>query len=600
MNACKIGVNLHTDEHISLEPRMHIIMACRIMVMSEPLSHNDFLKPGVHYVEFIQPEDFLEKLQYYLVHDEEREKIALNAFSLIQKELSARVVFPMLINFLLNHHKPTGLFRNYTAVKPDALEGKANQVFESSDRLNKVFGMEIETMGLGQFLLKRYRLLKDSLLPSGMFRRTIYERFLWKIKELLGIHPNPLGETILRRCQQIKESILPFNSKYRAIYEKLLTPVKKLIKKKATEKSPYRNRKSLKAVLQASFLEHNINPKLKPNIAFIIPSQSISGGTMVICQHANRLIKKGYSVILFDNSSQENRSKLDWFPDLLPKVIPINKIIIDCYIDIVIATHWNTAFTAIDFPARRKVYFVQSDETRFNPPGSIEAQLSHQTYTFDFEFVVIARWLQKWLKDNFGKNAYYVPNGLDTSLFYPDKPLEPKNDKLRVLLEGPIDVPFKGMREAFQVVDRMDCEVWCVSSSGRPKHSWHCDKFFEKVPVQEMRRIYSSCDVLLKMSKVEGLFMPPLEMMACGGTVVTNKVTGYDEYIIDGYNGLVVEQGDIESARTKLSQLNKDRTLLKKLIQGGLKTAKNWSWEESNKRLEELICSDNFSVLRDI
>jgi len=412
----------------------------------------------------------------------------------------------------------------------------------------------------------------------------MYEGFLRQIKKVLGIHPKPLGETILRRHQEIRECVLPFNSNRRTIYEKFLKPVKKLIRKK--------DRENLKTVLQASFLERNITPKLKPSVAFIIPSQAIAGGTMVICQHANRLVKKGYNVILFDNSSQEKRFKLDWFPDLLPKVIPINKILIDHYIDIVIATHWDTAFTAMDFPARRKIYFVQSDETQFNPPESTEAELAIQTYTFDFEFVVVARWLQKWLKNNFGKNAYYVPNGLDTSLFYPDKPLEPKNDKLRVLLEGPIDVPFKGMKEAFQVVDRMDCEVWCVSSSGRPKHRWHCDKFFEKVPVQEMRRIYSSCDVLLKMSKVEGLFMPPLEMMACGGTVVTNKVTGYDEYLIDGYNGLVIEQGDIESARAKLGQLSRDRTLLEKLIQNGWETAKNWpSWGESNKRLEEaLMC----------
>ena len=61
-----------------------------------------------------------------------------------------------------------------------------------------------------------------------------------------------------------------------------------------------------------------------------------------------------------------------------------------------------------------------------------------------------------------------------------------------------------------------------------------------------------SCDVLIKMSRVEGFFMPPLEMMACGGTVLTGKVTGYNEYVVDGYNGLVVEQGDVESAKKKL------------------------------------------------
>ena len=47
-----------------------------------------------------------------------------------------------------------------------------------------------------------------------------------------------------------------------------------------------------------------------------------------------------------------------------------------------------------------------------------------------------------------------------------------------------------------------------------------------------MYEIYNQCDVLLKMSKVEGVFGPPLEMMACGGTCVVGNVSGYDEYCV--------------------------------------------------------------------
>lgn len=332
--------------------------------------------------------------------------------------------------------------------------------------------------------------------------------------------------------------------------------------------------------------EHNILPKLKPSIAFIIPGQGISGGIMVICQHANRLIRKGYDVILINNDVNDP-FKLDWFPDLLPEVVPLDKV--DQNIDIAIATQWSTAYTVRDFPARRKLYFIQSDETRFYQKNSKESELAQQTYSFDLEPIVIAKWLQKWLHDRFNKSSYYVSNGIDASLFFPDDPIEPKTDKLRVLLEGPIDIPFKGMEDAFQIVNGMDCEVWCVSSSGHPKPGWKCDRFFEKVHQKNMRQIYSSCDVLIKMSRIEGFFMPPLEMMACGGTVITGKVTGYDEYIVDGYNGLVVEEGDIAGARNKLSQLINNRDILDKLKIGGLETVKNWSWEYSNDQLERLL-----------
>jgi len=336
---------------------------------------------------------------------------------------------------------------------------------------------------------------------------------------------------------------------------------------------------------------HKMVPTIKPTIAFIIPSQGITGGTAVVCQHANRFLQKGYDVLIIDNELFPFKKGLEeWFPEVLPQVISINDMkSLMPRIDIAISTSWQTVYTVKDIPVGRKIYFIQSDETRLNPPGSEESKLARQTYTFDFEMIVIAKWLRQWLKDDFGKMASYIPNGLDNKLFFPDEPLEPKGARLRVLLEGPIDVSFKGMKEAFEVVDRMDVDVWCVSSGGRPKPGWKCDRFFEKVPLKDMRKIYSACDVLVKMSKVESFAMPPLEMMACGGTVIMNKVTGYDEYIVDGVNALVIEQGDVRAAREKLEILIKDRILLRKLIEGGLETAKRWSWDYSNDKFTKLL-----------
>jgi len=57
----------------------------------------------------------------------------------------------------------------------------------------------------------------------------------------------------------------------------------------------------------------------------------------------------------------------------------------------------------------------------------------------------------------------------------------------------------------------------------------------------DIKAIYSSCDVFLKMSSVEGSFCPPMEAMACGCAVVVGKATEYDEVIWDGYSALVYE-----------------------------------------------------------
>jgi hypothetical protein len=101
-----------------------------------------------------------------------------------------------------------------------------------------------------------------------------------------------------------------------------------------------------------------------------------------------------------------------------------------------------------------------------------------------------------------------------------------------------------------------------------------------------MNEIYSSCDILLKLSRVEGFFGPPLEMMACGGVCVVGAVTGHEEYIADGENALVVDPTDIKGARGAVQRLIADRNLREKLRKNGLRTAAQWPWEPSIDRLE--------------
>jgi glycosyltransferase involved in cell wall biosynthesis len=316
-------------------------------------------------------------------------------------------------------------------------------------------------------------------------------------------------------------------------------------------------------------------------IAYLLPDVHVSGGAAVVFQHANRLARRGHSVIV---ASAGTVSSTDWFPGQSVPVVKASDLPSD--LDLLVATSWPTAFECLKYPARRHCYFVQSDETRFHEPGSPLHRAARLSYELDLNFLTEARWIRRWLAETFGKQAALVPNGLDPAIFYPDTPLEPKTDRPRVLLEGAIALPFKGMKEAFEAVAGLDVEVWCVSAYGRPGKGWRCDRFFESVPMETMRRLYSSCDVLVKLSRVEGFFGPPLEMMACGGLCVVGRVSGYDEYIRDGQNALVVEPDDIEGARNAVSELLSNRDLQETLRADGLKTAAAWDWETSVDALE--------------
>jgi glycosyltransferase involved in cell wall biosynthesis len=331
--------------------------------------------------------------------------------------------------------------------------------------------------------------------------------------------------------------------------------------------------------------ENIIFPK---SVCYIIPTTNITGGVAVVCEHLNRLKKLGFKTLI---ASYDNKIDLSWFPNQQVKIIPLknNQKIIEQY-QTVVATGWITAYELLLLNVKQKIYLVQSDETLFYPKCSYLKNRVKRTYTFPFKFITVAKWLQSFLKENFNKNSIYVPNGIDTNIFHSVTPLvsKPKNKK-RILLEGAINLPFKGMTEAFKVVQDMDCEVWCVSYDGKPQSKWHCDLFFEKVPMQDMPKIYSSCDILLKLSQVESFGYPPLEMMACGGVSVVSDIKGHHEYGIDQYNLLFTDPKNISKTKKIVESLIKNKKLYQKIQTNSQNTVKQFNWPKTIKTLERIF-----------
>jgi glycosyltransferase involved in cell wall biosynthesis len=94
------------------------------------------------------------------------------------------------------------------------------------------------------------------------------------------------------------------------------------------------------------------------------------------------------------------------------------------------------------------------------------------------------------------------------------------------------------------------------------------------------------------------MFGPPLEMFHCGGTSITYDVTGHDEYIVDGFNGLVAEKDDDESVVSFINELKLNRSKLLMLKNNAIQTAENWlTWHQSTETFNQslLEISEQFS-----
>ena len=347
----------------------------------------------------------------------------------------------------------------------------------------------------------------------------------------------------------------------------------------------------------ARFSPPTHDPSAPLRLAFLVGSLDISGGTYVILQHALYAQRHGAEVTLLVQFRSDAES-LRWHPALAElRVIHLDELVDgvgdDLEFDVAIATFWRTVYELPQVRSRHYGYLVQSIESRFYG-GSDEQDvvpIVELTYTFDLPIITIARWMQAYLAFRHARPAFLVRNGVRKDVY---SPVGPKADlaagQFRVLLEGAVDVPMKNIEASVRVArDGGADEVWLLTPTD-VRSVPGVDRVFSRIPIDETAVVYRSCPVLLKLSLVEGMYGPPLEMFHCGGTVVTNDVTGHDEYVRDGENGLVVPMHDHAAAAAALARLKADPALLARLRAGALQTARAWpDWDHASENFLEVV-----------
>lgn len=331
---------------------------------------------------------------------------------------------------------------------------------------------------------------------------------------------------------------------------------------------------------------------------FTLGSPAIGGGTNVIFEHATRMAKEGEEVyIVTDRKVEPEEYAWHTSAHLLNWVTYDD--IIDVEFDMAIATWWRTVYETYRIKAKHYVYFVQSIESKFYPENEQGLKmLAEMTYLLGMKVITEATWIKEYL-EKYDIDAYLVHNGIRKDIFTTKGETFEKCKGLRVLVEGPVDVEFKNVPKTIKLVNDSNAdEVWLLTSSDIKEYP-NVDKVFSRVPPKDCAKIYRSCDVIVKLSYIEGMFGPPLEMFHCGGTSIVYDVTGHDEYIIHEKNGLVAKTDDDDKVIEYINKL-KDEKYLKKLKKEAIETAKNWvSWEESSlnfyKTIKELNKKESVS-----
>lgn len=335
-----------------------------------------------------------------------------------------------------------------------------------------------------------------------------------------------------------------------------------------------------------------IKSKLRKNICFVLPSTNVSGGVMVAIKHGLILKKKGYDVTLININKETRKVDKLYENNEYLYVVSNYRTEMLMYIDTMVATMWLTLeFVRKYFNCEHKKYLVQNMETGFYKHGEFEKKKANSTYCniFNIEYLTISKWCQNWLKEDFDTECKYAPNGIDLSIF-PVRKREFKG-KIKILIEGNCKDFYKNVDESFKITNELDrdkYEIHYLSYEKEPKSWYKVDKFYHKIPHDEVGKIYNECDILIKTSILESFSYPPLEMMATGGFVVALQNGGNKEYLKDMENALIYEQGNIKEAIEKIERLASDKKLREKIRENGLKTAQERDWNKIEDQIMKL------------
>ena len=326
--------------------------------------------------------------------------------------------------------------------------------------------------------------------------------------------------------------------------------------------------------------------------AFLLGSPDISGGTYVIFEHAIRMNRRGIDITII-TEEKVDMNRLFWHIEANELTWETYESAKDILYDIVIATWWKTVYDIYKIKAKKYAYFVQSIESKFYLEKEVPLKkLIDCTYLLPIFYITEATWIKNYLKKNYDQKADIVLNGIRKDIYTTrSNCIAPRNmNKLRVLVEGHLGVHFKNTKKTIELcrISKAD-EIWLMTGSEINEYPG-VDRIFSKIPIFETPKIYNSCDVIIKLSYVEGMFGPPLEMFHCRGTAIVYDVTGYDEYIKHDYNAFVVKVDDEDQVVKYINVLKERPQYLKKLKRGAIKTANEWpDWETQSLCFEKVL-----------
>lgn len=362
------------------------------------------------------------------------------------------------------------------------------------------------------------------------------------------------------------------------------------------------------------------------NLLFVLPGLDTGGSEHVVFDIARGLPKNKYRPVVFSilKGPLENSLKSAGIETFVSKkskgkghirlLLDISKIIRTHKIDVVLPHHFVSLFYSFwgaKIHRGTKLFFTEHAAMEIAALSLRFRVLSILFLSMSTGCIAISRQIAKAYETTFKvrpSKIFQIPNGIDLERFNKVIDVRKKRNALGILPGSAVVGTVANITEVKnhrnlilsfrKVADALSNVVLVIAGSGPLENEMKALSrdlgIAEKVLFlgrrSDVAEIYKVLDVYSLSSFSEGFPLSILEAMASGVPVVATDVSGINEIIQDGKNGVLVPSNDPKQLAGALIELLQDKQLRQRLSHRGFETVQSrYSYDKWMEAYDKLL-----------
>lgn len=356
-------------------------------------------------------------------------------------------------------------------------------------------------------------------------------------------------------------------------------------------------------------------------VNLVIKHLGSSGGTKILIQYAGLLHNHGHEVKIITGNI-EGKLKLDLEPTI---VNPFNPLLFP-HADITIATkprdvlavskikdskicHLCQGLEMVDLDARINGQVVPQRYQKEGFYNHLKYQIKKlkyrkkrrkidSIYCLNTYKIAVSEHLKRIIEEKYGRICYFVPNGIDLSVFYPKRNgPDYFHGPIKIISIGSFEVTIKNIGDILAAIKLLKKErniiftrVATTPRAEEEKESGLVDNYYYNISEAEIADLYREHNILIAASlEGEGFGLPAIEAMACGTPCILTEISSYLNFDHPRDYCYFVQTHSPQAIADAVEEIINDRERRLKIIARGYEVARKYSLENTGEILENTL-----------